>query len=104
MMRDAAGNHFPASHFYQVKGNTKPQTGDVVIYPTTDEERWFGDRWSAIDGVEVYVNKILYADATTWTPRKGADCKTVFINDDYDKEMERRLKSVEQNTKDEKKR
>ena len=93
-MLDVAGNRFPASQLYQAKGDTKPQSGDVVIYPTTDEEQYFGDKWKSIDGVEVHVTRILFNDASAWVPRKGVDCKTTFLNDGYDKEMESRDKII----------
>jgi hypothetical protein len=96
-MLDTAGNRYPASQSYQVKGDVKPQNGDVVIYPTKDEQQFFGDKWDRIEGIEVHVTKILFADATAWSPAKGVDCKTVFLNDNYEKEMGRRDKAVEKN-------
>jgi hypothetical protein len=45
--------------------------------------------WDRIEGVEVHVTKILFTDATVWTPPEGVD-----LNDNYDKEMERRDKVV----------
>jgi len=89
MMLDAAGNRYPASQKYLVTGDEKPKTGDVVAYSTKDEEEHFGAYWNNIEGVEVYVTSIMFADATTWKPRRGVVCKTAFINSDYDKEMER---------------
>ncbi len=93
-MLDTAGNKYPASQSYQAKGDVKPQNGDVVIYPNKDEQQFFGDKWDRIEGVEIHVTRILFADATAWSPPKGVNCKTVFLNDNYDKEMERRDKAV----------
>ena len=98
-MLDTAGNRYPASHYYQAKGDVKPNTGDVVTYPTTEEAKHFGAKWADIDGVEVYVARLMFADATVWTPRKGVSCKTTFLNDDYDKEMDRRWKLATQQDK-----
>jgi len=86
-MLDIVGNRYPASIVYQVKGDTKPQNGDFVAYSTADEKKFFGDKWDSIDGVVVHVSKILFSDATTWTPSKGVDCKTSFLNENYDKQI-----------------
>jgi hypothetical protein len=86
-MLDTVGNKYPASIVYQVKGDTKPQNGDFVAYSTVDEKRFFGDKWESIDGVVVHVSKILFTDATIWTPPKGGDCKTSFLNDNYGKQI-----------------
>ena len=88
-MLDSAGNRYPASQAYQVKADTKPQNGDVVIYPTKNEERHFGQNWSSIDGVEVHVVRVMFNDATVWTPPKGVVCKTAFLNENYDAAMDR---------------
>jgi hypothetical protein len=78
---------------YQAKADVKPQNGDVVIYPNKDEQAYLGDKWDSIDGVVVHISKILFSDATTWLPAKGVDCKTVFLNENYDKEIEKRDKA-----------
>jgi hypothetical protein len=96
LMLDTAGNRYPAFQAYQAEGSVKPNSGDVVMYPATEEAKFFGDKWAHIDGVEVYVARLLFADATVWTPGKGVSCKTSFLNDDYDKEMERREKVRQQ--------
>jgi hypothetical protein len=54
-----------------------------------------GDYWDSIDGVEVYVTNILFADATTWLPKKGVTCKTAFLNDNYDAALRRLRKRLE---------
>lgn len=87
VMLDGAGNRYPASQRYIGTGTLKPKTGDVVIFSTANEAKYFGDGWKNIDGVEVYVSSILFADATTWKPKRVA-CKTSFINADYTKRME----------------
>lgn len=94
VMLDTAGNRYPASHHYQAKGDVKPNAGDMVMYPATEEAKHFGAKWADIDGVEVYVARLMFADATVWTPGKGVSCKTTFLNDDYDKELERRAKNA----------
>jgi hypothetical protein len=99
LMLDAAGNKYPASQKYIATGDEKPNSGDLVMYPTTEEEQHFAADWKNIDGVEVYVTSIMYSDATTWKPKRGSVCKTAFINADYDKEMERRGKVAEQKMK-----
>jgi len=91
---DTAGNRYPASQFYQMKGDVEPRNGDVTAFPAKDEAAQFGAKWEQIDGVEVHVTRILFKDATVWTPRKGVDCKTAFLNDDYDKEIERRSEAA----------
>lgn len=99
VMLDAAGNKYPASQKYVATGDEKPNSGDVVVYPTKDEEEHLGSNWQNIEGVEVYVTGIMFADATTWKPKRGVFCKTAFINADYDKEIEKHGKIVEQRMK-----
>lgn len=99
VMLDGAGNKYPASQKYIATGDEKPNSGDLVMYATKDEEEHFGSDWQNIEGVEVYVTSILFADATTWKPKRDVVCKTAFINSDYDKEMEKRGKIVEQRMK-----
>jgi hypothetical protein len=99
VMLDGAGNRYPASHRYIGTGTLKPKTGDVVSFSTEDEAKYFGDGWKDIDGVEVYVTSILFADATTWKPKRGIPCKTSFINSDYQKQMEEMDKRVERSMK-----
>ena len=96
MMLDTAGNRYPASQAYQAKGSVDPGHGDLVMYPATDEAKHFRDKWAHIDGVAVYVTRILFADATVWTPGKGISCKTSFLNDQYDKELERSVQEENQ--------
>jgi hypothetical protein len=84
VMLDSAGNRYPASQLYQAKGEVKPQHGDVVLFSEQEERKYLGGYWDSIDGVEVYVTNILFADATTWLPEKGRPCKTAFLNDNYD--------------------
>lgn len=91
-MLDVAGNRYPASQTYHAKGDVEPNSGDVVIYPAKNEQEHFGEGWSQIEGVEVHVSRVLFTDATVWTPRKGVVCKTAFLNSEYDKEMARRDK------------
>ena len=91
-MLDVAGNKYPASQKYAATGKTEPNSGDVVFYSTKDEEEHFGSNWGNIEGVEVYVTSIMFADATTWKPKRGAVCKTAFINSDFSKVMEERDK------------
>ena len=98
-MLDASGNKYPASQKYVATGDEKPRNGDVVIYSTKAEEEHFRENWNNIEGVEVYVTSIMFADATTWKPKRGVVCKTAFINSDYDKEMEKRGKIAEQHMK-----
>jgi hypothetical protein len=80
--------------FIRRRGDTKPQNGDVVFYSTADEKNFFGNKWDSIDGVVVHVSKILFTDATTWTPLKGVDCKTTFLNENYETAMKRWDKEV----------
>jgi hypothetical protein len=94
-MLDSAGNRYAASQAYQTKGDTEPQSGDFVAFPATDEEQYFGERWSSIDGVEVHVVKVMFNDATVWTPKKGVVCKTAFLNENYKAETDRYWKRVE---------
>jgi hypothetical protein len=89
MLLDAAGNRYPASQGYIAKGNTKPNTGDVVLYPAKSEQEHLGTAWINIEGIEVYVTRIMFADASTWKPRRGAACKTAFLNSNYAGEMEK---------------
>jgi hypothetical protein len=96
VMLDAAGNRYPAFQAYQAEGTVKHDNGDFVIYPATEEAKYFGDKWTHIHGVEVYVARLLFTDATVWTPAKGVFCKTSFLNDAYDKEIERRQKAQQQ--------
>ena len=92
---DIAGNRYPASQFYQMKGDVEPRSGDVAAFPVKDEAAHLGaPKWEQIDGIEVHVTRILFKDATVWTPRKGVDCKTAFLNDGYDKEMDRRAEAA----------
>src|SRR5262245_5629944 len=53
LMLDVGGSKYPASQRYLVTGDLKSNSGDVVVYPTTDEEKHFGENWKNIDGVEV---------------------------------------------------
>lgn len=99
VMLDGAGNRYPASHRYIGTGTLKPKTGDVVSFSTEDEAMFFGDSWKYIDGLEVYVTSILFADATTWKPKRGVPCKTSFINAGYEKQIEEMNKRVERNMK-----
>jgi hypothetical protein len=99
VMLDAAGNKYPASQKYVATGNEEPNGGDLVFYSTKDEEEHFGADWNNIEGVEVYVTSIMFADATTWKPKRGVFCKTAFINADYDKEMQKRGKIAAQHMK-----
>jgi hypothetical protein len=89
VMLDAVGNRYPASQAYQARGTVKQNNGDLVMFPSTEEAKYFGANWDHIDGVEVYVASLLFADATVWTPGKGVSCKASFLNDAYDKEIER---------------
>lgn len=93
MMLDAAGNRYPASQRYLATGNTKPKSGDVVTYPAKSEQEHFGATWENIEGVEVYVTSVMFADASTWKPKRGVVCKMAFINSDYEKEIEERMKT-----------
>ena len=102
-MLDAVGNRYPASQKYVATGETPPQTGDVVDYSTDQEKLHFGDGWALIDGVEVRVTRIMFKDNTVWVPQKGQTCKSVFMNDDYDAELEKRWKAVEKKMQEEKK-
>jgi hypothetical protein len=99
MMLDAAGNKYPAARKYIATGDTNPNNADVVMYSTSEEDKHFGADWNNIEGVEVYVTSIMFADATTWKPKQGVVCKTAFINSDYEKEMEKREKKFEQSKK-----
>ncbi len=80
MLLDAAGNRYPAVQRYVATGDTKPNSGDVVIYPAKKEQENLAAGWENIEGVEVYVTSIMFDDATTWKPKRGAVCKTAFIN------------------------
>jgi hypothetical protein len=64
VMLDGAGNKYPASQKYIATGDTKPTSGDLVIYSTKDEEEHFGSDWGNIEGVEVYVTSVMFGDAT----------------------------------------
>ena len=95
LMVDAVGNRYRASQKYIVTGEIKPQTGDVVIYPVDPEKGHLEDIWGLIDGVEVRVTRIMFKDNTVWVPQKGQVCKMVFLNDQYQAEIERRWNAVE---------
>jgi hypothetical protein len=95
MLLDAAGNRYPAVQRYVATGDTKPSSGDVVIYPAKKEQENLAAGWENIEGVEVYVTSIMFDDATTWKPKRGAVCKTAFINSNYEKEMKEREKNME---------
>jgi len=95
ILLDAAGNHYPASQRYIATGDTKPNSGDVVMYPAKNEQELLGGEWENIEGIEVYVTSIMFADATTWKPKRGAVCKTAFTNSNYVKEMEKRGKIMD---------
>jgi hypothetical protein len=95
-MLDAVGNRYPASQRYiATTGTTKPQEGDVVIYSTDDEKKYFGERWALIEGVEVRVTRVMFKDDSVWVPQKGQNCKMVFMNDEYEAEMDKRWKAAE---------
>ena len=95
MLLDAAGNRYPGSQRYIATGDTKPNSGDVVMYPAKNEQELLGGAWENIEGIEVYVTSIMFADATTWKPKRGAVCKTAFTNSNYVKEMEKRGKIMD---------
>jgi hypothetical protein len=101
-MLDAVGNRYPASQKYIATGETQPQKGDVVDYPTDTEKLHFSEGWSVIDGVEVRVTRVMFKDNTVWVPQKVQPCKTVFMNDDYDAALEKRWKAVEKKMQEEK--
>jgi hypothetical protein len=94
-MLDAVGNRYPAAQKYISTGEIKPQSGDVVEYPTDAERQHFGDSWALIEGVEVRVTRLMFTDDTVWLPAKGYVCKMVFMNDEYDAELARWRKSAE---------
>jgi hypothetical protein len=89
VMLDAAGNRYPSSKRYVVTGKVRPQRGDFVSYSAKPEQEQFGANWENIEGIEVYVVSVMFADATTWKPMKGSSCKTAFISANYDREIER---------------
>jgi hypothetical protein len=99
---DAVGNRYPASQKYVATGETQPQKGDVVDYPTDTEKLHFSEGWSVIDGVEVRVTRVMFKDNTVCVPQKVQACKTVFMNDDYDAALEKRWKAVEKKMQEEK--
>ena len=99
MLLDAAGNQYPGSQRYIATGDTKPNSGDVVIYSAKSEQQHLGAGWENIEGVEVYVTSIMFADATTWKPKRGVPCKAAFVNSNYGKEMERREKIMDEKMK-----
>jgi len=94
-MLDAVGNRYPASQKYVVTGEIKPDTGDVVDYPTDKEREFFGENWAQVEGVEVRVTRIMFKDGSVWVPQKGRVCKMTFLNGDYQAEMDRRWKAAE---------
>jgi hypothetical protein len=102
-MLDAVGNRYPASQKYIATGETQPQKGDVVDYPTDTEKLHFGEGWSVIDGVEVRVTRVMFKDNTVWVPQKGQSCKTVCMNDDFEPALEKWRKAVEKKTQEQKK-
>jgi hypothetical protein len=93
-MLDGVGNRYPAAQKYVSTGETEPQKGDVVDYPTDAEKAHFGDAWANIEGVEVRVTRVMFKDNTVWVPQKGQVCKMTFMNDDYQPEMNKRLEAA----------
>ncbi len=93
-MLDAVRNRYPAAQKYVSTGETEPRKGDVVDYPTDAEKAHFGDGWANIAGVEVRVTRVMFKDDTVWVPQKGQVCKMVFMNDEYQPEMNRRLEAA----------
>jgi len=85
LLLDTAGNRYPASQLYQTKGDLEPRKGDIVRFDAESEVRRLGDKWEWIDGLEIRVTRVLFRDATVWTPRKGEDCKAAFLNEDFER-------------------
>jgi hypothetical protein len=84
---DTGGNKYPASTSYQVSADAKSGSGDVVAFDIKDEREHFGDRWDAFVGIEVQVVSVLFDDASTWKPTRGAVCSTSFLNANYAKDV-----------------
>jgi len=106
-MLDGVGNRYPASQRYVATADfppfIKPNTGDVVDYPTDAEKQHFGADWQNIAGVEVRVTRVMFKDNSVWIPAKGQFCKAVFMNGDYDSALKKWQDAVDKKLEQEKK-
>jgi hypothetical protein len=96
VMLDTVGNRYPSAQRYIAEGKVKPNRGDFIVASAKAEKHDFGASWENIDGVEVHVVSAMFADATTWRPGKEVECKTAFLNANYEKALEPMRKEMEQ--------
>lgn len=84
LMVDDSGRRQPASTNYILISQTGPGQTGLAMHSTQDEQKFFGDTWRKVRGVEIHVIDVVFTDGTRWQPGSATVCSRTFSNSAYE--------------------